>query len=90
MMSYIQKRITEIRHYQSQPMPQALPQDHRLPALPKPIAKVASTVTNVSSHVHLPKNLGSAAMHGAHWMRVNPYTKNALLIRRRNWYGYKG
>lgn len=90
MMGYIQKRITEIRHYQPQQYSPPIIEHPKHPALPKPIARVASKVSDVSHQVHLPKNIGAAAMHGAHWMRVNPYTKNALLIRRRNWYGYRG
>lgn len=86
LMGFIQQRITEIRHYQQQaPMP--LPEPQQQHHLPQPIAKVASAV---SSHIHLPKGLGATAMHGAHWVRANPYTKNALLVRRRDWFGYWG
>lgn len=88
LVSYIQQRITEIRHYQQSPQP--------LPAeiVQEPTA-IKKMVETVSSHVHLPhnlpralpihmpKNVGSVAMVGAHWMHVNPYTKNALVMRTR-------
>lgn len=79
LVGYIQQRITEIRHYQQQTPPDPEPEKTMYPAA-KPMAKVASTVTH-----QIPRVVGSAAMHGAHWMHVNPYTKNALITRTRDW-----
>lgn len=88
LVAYIQQRITEIRHYQQNPQavqPEPIEE-------PRPIKRM---VENVSSHMHLPqsfprhlphhthKNVGSVAMTGAHWMHVNPYTKNALVMKTR-------
>lgn len=79
LVGYIQQRITEIRHYQQQLPPE--PEHERIlaPAV-QPLVHAASTVSH-----QIPKVVGSAAMRGAHWMHVNPYTKNALVTRTRDW-----
>ena len=78
LVGYIQQRITDIRHYQQQIPPEPEPERVLYPAV-QPIVHAASTVTH-----QIPKVMGSAAMHGAHWMHVNPYTKNALVTRVRS------
>jgi Bacterial PH domain len=82
LVGYIQQRITEIRHYQQQ-VPLEPEHDRVLAPAVQPLVHAASTVSNVSHQI--PKVVGSAAMHGAHWMHVNPYTKNALITRTRDW-----
>lgn len=80
MFSYIQQRITEIRTYQqgnSQPIPEPQPTKYHLPSLHAPSLQAPP--------IHLPKVIGSAALHGTHWLHNNPYTKNALMMRRRGW-----
>lgn len=81
--SYIQQRITEIRHYQQQSPPELepAPQPERLLApAARPIVRAASTVSQ-----QLPKVMGSTAMRGAHWISINPYTKTSLLMRQHDW-----
>lgn len=81
LVGYVQQRITEIRHYQ-QPGPELPQPEHEKLLAPaaKPLVRAASTLSH-----QLPQVVGSAALHGAHWMHVNPYTKNALLTRTRSW-----
>lgn len=78
LVNYIQQRITDIRHYQQQIPPEPEPERILYPSA-RPLVQAASNMSH-----QIPKVVGSAAMHGAHWMHVNPYTKNALITHTRN------
>lgn len=89
LVSYIQQRITDIRHYQQQAPSEPLPEKEPQPLLQRAVSSVSSHVHlphSLPRHLptHMPKNVGATAMKGAHWMHVNPYTKNALIIHTRS------
>lgn len=90
LVGYIQQRITDIRHYQQQIPQEPVPEMSTQSPIQRAVANISSHV-HVPQHLprslphHMPKNVGAAALQGARWMQVNPYTKNALIIKSRSW-----
>jgi hypothetical protein len=92
MVSYIQQRVMEIRHY-NQHLTQPAPQPQVQQALPAPAYSAPAPVgtpdysapmPHVAStpSADVPPLVGAAAIQNTPWVNVNPYTKGSLVTRR--------